>query len=588
MPLVLVGFYNLWGVWQASKRQLNESIEQQAELAATALEQWVHGQEQTLLTISMMANAGDQSDAALKSYLSSVLKTRPNWLEVEIVNAAGETVLRQSRGEIRLEVTPVENLRQLVERKNALVIFAEQPGDANLRLISAAQPIPSGGLVVARIDGASASQIFERLELPEENVIAVFDEQNRLLYRNRISPEQVAVDVSYTPLLSALNNKDAATIEIESPFDKIQRVYGLARRATGGCVVAVGVPSAKLYQPASELLTRHLLFGSLVTVLAIFAAYLIARSIAQPIRQLSESAEKFGAGDLTARAKVAGKGSIPQLAATFNQMAEQIKMREEQLRELDTMKSEFVSNVSHELRTPLTTIKTMTRVLQRGNLDEIERREYLETIAAECDRQIEFVQTLLDLSRIEAGAYKVSLTKTDVVKLLWEAVEAAQKTAITHGLNLRFLPPPSDLPPALTDAGALRRIVSSLIENAMKYTPEGGAIQISTIQRGEQIAIEITDNGCGIAAQDLPYIFEKFYRGKPLDRQNLPANGDDSIDEETCSALNETSGIGLGLYLVHSLVKEIGGEIAAESPVEQTRRGTKFTLLLPVYIKPDE
>ena len=160
VPLVLVGFYNLWGVWQTSKQQLNESIEQQAELAATALEQWVRGQGQTLSTIAAMKSSGTDNEAALKNYLNWALKTRPNWLEVEVVDATGETVLSQSSKNIRLDVTPIETLRQLVERKNALVIFAEQPGDANLRLLSAAQPIPGGGLVVARIDGASASQIF--------------------------------------------------------------------------------------------------------------------------------------------------------------------------------------------------------------------------------------------------------------------------------------------------------------------------------------------------------------------------------------------------------------------------------------------
>jgi hypothetical protein len=150
VPLVLVGFYNLWGVWQTSKQQLNESIEQQAELAATALEHWVRGQEQTLSTIAAMKSSGTDNEAALKNYLNWVLKTRPNWLEVEIVDAAGETVLSQSSKNIRLEVTPIETLRQLVERKNALVIFAEQPGDANLRLLSAAQPIPGGGFEQAQ------------------------------------------------------------------------------------------------------------------------------------------------------------------------------------------------------------------------------------------------------------------------------------------------------------------------------------------------------------------------------------------------------------------------------------------------------
>ena len=117
----------------------------------------------------------------------------------------------------------------------------------------------------------------------------------------------------------------------------------------------------------------------------------------------------------------------------------------------------------------------------------------------------------------------------------------------------------------------------------MKYTPEGGSIQISTAKRGEQIAIEIADTGCGIASQDLPYIFEKFYRGQPLNLQNSATKDDNSFDTEECSSSNETSGIGLGLYLVHSLVNEIGGEILAESPVDDTRRGTRFTVLLPIY-----
>ena len=123
------------------------------------------------------------------------------------------------------------------------------------------------------------------------------------------------------------------------------------------------------------------------------------------MRRLTEAARRFGAGELTARAIYSSSGEIEDLRKSFNSMAAQIEKREARLEEGDQLKSDFVSGVSHEMRTPLTTIKTLTRVLERGNLSESERRQFLQTIAAECDRQIDLVLNLLDLSRIEAGTF---------------------------------------------------------------------------------------------------------------------------------------------------------------------------------------
>ena len=120
---------------------------------------------------------------------------------------------------------------------------------------------------------------------------------------------------------------------------------------------------------------------------------------------------------------------------------------------------------------------------------------------------------------------------------------------------------------------------SGLIENALKYTPEGGEISVAVYQNNEQIAVEIADNGCGIAAEDLPHIFEKFYRGKPLVESSWENN--QNPHDSDCGNMTQTSGVGLGLYLVQNLVKQNGGEITAESPVGTTKRGSKFTVLLP-------
>ncbi len=336
------------------------------------------------------------------------------------------------------------------------------------------------------------------------------------------------------------------------------------------------MPDAKLR--AGE--TAHRMRARLLVAIA--AAYWLARSITRPMRLLTDAARRFGTGDLTARTEVSGGGAVGILGNTFNQMAKEIEQREEELKTLDRLKSEFVSSVSHELRTPLTTIKTLTRVLQSDKISQDERAEFLETIAEECDRQIDFVQTLLDLSRIESGAYKISLAPQDVVQILAEIVKAHAKAATTRRLNLAFTPPPKNLPRALTDAEALRRIVSSLVENAMKYTPENGFIEIFAGVKNNRIAIEIADSGCGIRAEDLPRIFEKFYRGQPLAAESASDIDDNFLGANECGSTNEVAGIGLGLYLVRNLVEQIGGEIIAESPFKTKKTGTKFTLFLPI------
>lgn len=582
IPLVFAGFFNLWGFWKASRTQIDESLKRQAELAATAFEQRILAYRQTLEAISILAS-NNESRLALQDYLDSIVKTRRNWLDVQIINRSGEVVLSQSKKSSNLSAISVLDLEREAARENSFVISTEQTADENLRILSPALPTANGNFVVARIDGASVSDVFKNLEFPEDNILAVFDKNNRLLYRSRVSPEQMSLDVGETPLLAALNEKREEAIEIESPYDKIRRIYGLARVEAVNAVVIVGVPSEKLYEPAREQFTRQLLFGLLVAAAAIAAAYYLARSITRPMRILTEAARDFGAGNLTARAEIEGDGTIGELGKTFNQMAGEIAHREGELKALDRLKSEFVSSVSHELRTPLTTIKTLTRVLQGNKISQPEREEFLETIALECDRQIDFVQTLLDLSRIESGAYKVSLCPVDVAKVLRESVETHRRMADSRRLNLKFILPPGNLPLASTDAGALRRIVSSLIENAIKYTTENGEISVSAENIGEQIAVQIIDNGCGIRAEDLPHIFEKFYRGQPLDTKN-PANENGEFSGETgCAAAGEATGVGLGLYLVHNLVKQTGGEIAAESPVKGTDEGTKFTIFLPVF-----
>jgi signal transduction histidine kinase len=305
-------------------------------------------------------------------------------------------------------------------------------------------------------------------------------------------------------------------------------------------------------------------------------ALLIARSIARPVRLLNLAAEEFGGGDFSARAPTEGRDEVSRLGMNFNAMAERLQKRETRLAELDRLKSEFVSTVSHELRTPLTTIKALTRLLMRDGLEETKRREYVETISVECDRQIDFVLNLLDLSRIEGGVLQVTHERVDVDEVISSVVKSETRSAEKrrHELQVEHK---TNVPPVCADPKELRRVLSNIVENAIKYTPDGGRITLTAGEDNSHVAISVTDNGRGIPAEDMPFLFDKFHRGRPARHSAAMAEGTTNAEflEDA-----DVSGVGLGLYLARNVMERMGGRISVDSEVG---RGSTFKLHLPLW-----
>jgi signal transduction histidine kinase len=341
-------------------------------------------------------------------------------------------------------------------------------------------------------------------------------------------------------------------------------------------VVMVGVPSAILYASAWRQLRGYAVVGLLVVFCTMTGALLIARSIARPVRLLGFAAEQFGEGNFSARAPSAGRDELSRLGTSFNAMAERLEKREARFAELDRLKSEFVSSVSHELRTPLTTIKALTRLLMREGLSEEKRREYIETISVECDRQIDLVLNLLDLSRIEGGVFRITHDRVDVAEVISSVVKAETRSAEKRSHALR-VEPFGELPRVCADPKALRRVLSNIVENAIKYTPDGGNITLSARADSEQVLISVKDNGRGIPAEDMPVLFDKFHRGRPAPHSAAMRNA--TTDAEFLEDA-DVSGVGLGLYLGRNVMEQMGGQISVESEVG---RGSTFMLHLPVW-----
>lgn len=562
VPLVLVGTLDLRNMWRLSRSQLNDSVKQQVDLASVALERWLDDQKKALDAVAALAGDKDTHTPIIRTNLENVLRTRPFWLDLRITNAAGTTLMSQPS---RREVLPnalTDYLVSEMRERNSWAVVTDRTIDEARPIVIIAVPIQQAGAVIARIDGAAINQLFDNIELSPQVVISVIDADGRVLYRRRGSEAPSEADVSWSPLSSVITNERTNVVELTSPIDGVKRVYGMAHVRETGLIAMIGIPSSTLYEPARRRLIRYAVTGLIALLLAIGAALVIERSIVQPVRRLRATSQRLGGGDLTARAPRLGGGEIGDLGTAFNTMATQIAEREERLKELDRLKSEFVSSVSHELKTPLTTIKLLAHLLQRTDLTEEEKIDYAKTIAIECDRQIDFVGNLLDLSRIESGAYKLRKTRVEVNELVRSCVDVERHRAESLGLTITSNVP-TRLSAVLGDHDALRRVIRNLIDNAIKYTPAGGLITVSAQEIDNRSAISVIDTGQGIPEVDLPHIFDKFYRAE--------------ADGPTGSLGTAASGVGLGLYLAQHIVSQLDGELTVES---QPGSGTIFTMFL--------
>ena len=227
-------------------------------------------------------------------------------------------------------------------------------------------------------------------------------------------------------------------------------------------------------------------------------------------------------------------------------------------RQIESMRRDFISNVSHELRTPLAALKALTETLQSGALeDPPAAHRFLQQMETEVDSLSLMINELLELSRIESGRVPLNLASTRPIDILTPAYERlslqAKRAKLTFNLECS-----TDLPPVLADATRIQQVLVNLLHNAIKFTPSDGKVTVSAIQQGQAVRFAVADSGIGIDSDDLPRIFERFYK---VDRSRA------------------TSGTGLGLAIARHLVEAHDGRIWVESEVG---RGSTFYFTLPL------
>jgi len=320
-----------------------------------------------------------------------------------------------------------------------------------------------------------------------------------------------------------------------------------------------------------EAILPHLLAWALLFLAFFLLISWLSRRLALRLKLVARAVERVAAGNYQERVQVQGSREMRQLASAFNHMAEalgesrerEIKLLEETsqmeaLKELDRLKTDFLATISHELRTPLTLITGYAELLSSREKLSPRGQEMAQTALRESQRMASLVDDLLDLSRMETEGLELHKEPVNLIRLIEERLAYFSVLSPQHHLETRI---PHGLPWIMADRARISQAINNLLDNAIKYSPNGGTITVDLLRQATAIVVSVEDKGVGITPEKQKLLFTKFYRA----------------DEFLKLAVR---GTGLGLALCKYIVEAHGGRIWAES---QKDLGSTFSFSLPIY-----
>lgn len=294
-----------------------------------------------------------------------------------------------------------------------------------------------------------------------------------------------------------------------------------------------------------------ILAGVVILLFISTSSYYFMKSILTPIKEIGATARRIAQGDFKARIEKSNDDEIGQLCDTINDMAVELGAAEK-------MKNDFISSVSHELRTPLTAIKGWAETMQGGGMDDETFDKGMSVIIRESERLSGIVEELLDFSRMQSGRMTLTMDKIDILAELGEAVYMFSERAKSEHKYLLY-EEPRMLSPVLGDINRLRQVFVNILDNALKYTGEGGTISVVASEENGYIRVAISDNGCGIPPEHLPNVKKKFYKANQTVR-----------------------GSGIGLALADEIMRLHSGSLEIES---HENVGTVVTIRIPAFLE---
>jgi signal transduction histidine kinase len=367
-----------------------------------------------------------------------------------------------------------------------------------------------------------------------------------------LPPSEVAEVVDARPRRCKLEMPGEATLLcVSMPIADLNVADILGQEATA---LVVATPAASLSEVVEDLMPRLLFSGLIGVAAALVLGFLLSQSVAAPLRNIARAARNVARGNYRQRVPATGPREVRDLAANFNRMTEEVQRSQQTLRD-------FLANISHELKTPLTSIRGFSGAMLDGTIDDpagVQRS--VRVINDEAGRVLRLVEELLDLSRIESGQVSMQLEPLDMNELFAHVEEVFALRGEDAGVRLEA--EAQNAEPAQGDFDRLEQVLNNLLDNALRHTPEGGLVRLASrdLQPGV-VQVTVSDTGSGIAPEDLPHLFDRFYRA---------SNSRDGHEGR--------KGHGLGLAIAREIVRAHGGEIWATS---EPGRGTTFVFTLP-------
>jgi signal transduction histidine kinase len=317
--------------------------------------------------------------------------------------------------------------------------------------------------------------------------------------------------------------------------------------------------------------SARLMFASqhdllLSVVLLVFAGgmamalgYFLSSAITDRLHRLTKAAQNLADGDLETRVPVSGRDEIASLAIAFNQMATQLQTADQKQRELEQLRRDLLAWIGHDLQTPLASIRAILEALSDGVVEDPESiRRYLLTAQRDVRSLSSLIDDLFQMAQLDAGGLPLDREHGSLSDLLSDTLESFSELAVRQQVSLEGRAE-SDVDPVYLDTQRIGRVLNNLVANALRHTPSGGRVEVCAWRESNIVHVSVCDNGEGIPAEDLPHIFERFYRGEK-------------------SRSRATGGAGLGLAIARGIVQAHGGDIQVES---QSGQGTTFTFTLP-------
>ena len=399
----------------------------------------------------------------------------------------------------------------------------------------------------------AARNYVENFPNKESMELMVFNSEGHIITTSiGFAPDQSQPMPDYQQALADANGYGTWTGRLTSG-EKVMAVTRVIQNDAGSVVGGVRyVVSLEEADKQIGMVVGILILAGVVILLFIStSSYYFMKSILTPIKEIGATARRIAQGDFKARIEKSNDDEIGQLCDTINDMAVELGAAKKK-------KNDFISSVSHELRTPLTAIKGWAETMQGGGMDDETFDKGMSVIIRESERLSGIVEELLDFSRMQSGRMTLTMDKIDILAELGEAVYMFSERAKSEHKYLLY-EEPRMLSPVLGDINRLRQVFVNILDNALKYTGEGGTISVVASEENGYIRVAISDNGCGIPPEHLPNVKKKFYKANQTVR-----------------------GSGIGLALADEIMRLHSGSLEIES---HENVGTVVTIRIPAFLE---